>query len=97
MAILPRSSYYDKHYRQSASLIRARQPYLVRNIFTGLGLCSFTIGVYWYTINAVGQDDFSDVPIPDAPAQPPHSPHTGVERPVSAAALNTQKEERSKS
>lgn len=48
----------------------------------------------WWTINAVAQDDFSDVPIPDASAQPPHSPHTGVERSVSAAALNNQKEER---
>ena len=42
---LPRSSYYDKHYRQTASLIRARQPYLVKNIFTGLGLLAFTVGV----------------------------------------------------
>lgn len=50
-----------------------------------------------WTINAVAQDDFSDVPIPDAPAQPPHSPHTGVEKSVSAAALNKQKEERLKS
>ncbi|CAF9920120.1 hypothetical protein IMSHALPRED_004820 [Imshaugia aleurites] len=97
MAILPRSSYYDKHYRQSPALIRARQPYLVRNIFTGLGLCAFTIGVYSWTINAVAQDDFSDVPIPDAPAQPPHSPHTGVEKSVSAAALDQQKAERLKS
>lgn len=40
-----RSNYYDKHYRQSAALIRARQPYLVKNIFTGLGLCAFTIAV----------------------------------------------------
>ncbi|KAM0802467.1 hypothetical protein BDR22DRAFT_844696 [Usnea florida] len=97
MAILPRSSYYDKHYRPSASLIRARQPYLVRNIFTGLGLFTFTIAVYSWTINAIAQDDFSDIPIPDAPAQPPHSPHTGVEKPVSAVALNQQKEERLKS
>ena len=50
-----------------------------------------------WTINAVAQDDFSDVPIPDAPAQPPHSPHTGVEKSVSAAALDQQKAERLKS
>ena len=50
-----------------------------------------------WTINAVAQDDFSDVPIPDAPAQPPQAPHAGVERSVSAAALNKQKEERLKS
>ncbi|KAL9135979.1 MAG: hypothetical protein Q9175_002822 [Cornicularia normoerica] len=100
MPILPPSSYYDKHYRPGASLIRARQPYLIRNIFTGLGLCTFTISVYVWTINAVAQDDFSDVEIPDAPAapaQPPHSPHTGVEKSISAAALNERKEERLKS
>ncbi|KAL6720740.1 hypothetical protein ACLMJK_002665 [Lecanora helva] len=97
MPILPRSSYYDKHYRPTAALIRARQPYLVRNIFTGLGICAFTIGVYTFTINAVAQDDFSDVPVPDAPAQPPHSPHTGVETATSIEALNQRKEERLRS
>jgi hypothetical protein len=42
---IPKSSYYDAHYRQSASLLRARQPYLVKNIFTGLGIFAFTVGV----------------------------------------------------
>lgn len=42
---IPRSSYYTKDYRQTAALIRARQPYLVKNIFTGLGIASFAIGV----------------------------------------------------
>lgn len=50
-----------------------------------------------WTINAVAQDDFSDVPIPDAPAQPPHSPHTGVETAVDEAAFNRRKEELLKS
>lgn len=31
-----------------------------------------------FTINAVAQDDFSDVQVLDAPEQPPHTPHTGV-------------------
>ena len=47
-----------------------------------------------WTINAVAQDDFSDVPIPDVPAQPPHTPHTGVEKPVNEALFNQQKDER---
>ena len=47
-----------------------------------------------FTLNAVAQDDFSDVPIPDAPAQPPHSPHAGVERSISVAVYNKQKQER---
>ena len=31
-----------------------------------------------FTIHAVAQDDFSDVQVPDAPEQPPHTPHAGV-------------------
>lgn len=42
---IPRSSYYDKHYRQSAALIRARQPYLAKNLVTGAAIFSFAIGV----------------------------------------------------
>ncbi|KAI9756160.1 MAG: Nucleolar protein 12 [Chaenotheca gracillima] len=78
MAIIPRSSYYDAHYRQTAALMRARRPYLIRNIITGSCIFGFAIGVYAFTINAISQDDFEDVPIPDAPAQTPHAPHTGT-------------------
>lgn len=42
---IPRSSYYDKNYKQSAALIRARRPYLIRNSLTGLGLFAFCMGV----------------------------------------------------
>lgn len=42
---VPRSSYYDKDYRQSAALIRARRPYLVKNILTGTAIFAFAIGV----------------------------------------------------
>ncbi|MCJ1280942.1 hypothetical protein MMC26_000260 [Xylographa opegraphella] len=87
MAIIPRSSYYDKNYRQTAALIRARQPYLIRNIITGTAIFGFAISVYAFTIRAVAQDDFSDVQIPDAPSQPPHTPNAGVERAVSSAAV----------
>ncbi|KAE8442675.1 hypothetical protein EG329_002973 [Mollisiaceae sp. DMI_Dod_QoI] len=73
MALLPRSSYYDKHYKQSAALIRARRPYLVRNSLTGLGLFAFCIGVYSWTITAVSQDEFEDVKVPEAPAQAPQA------------------------
>ncbi|MCJ1419777.1 hypothetical protein MMC32_006133 [Xylographa parallela] len=87
MAIIPRSSYYDKNYRQTAALIRARQPYLIRNIITGTAIFGFAISVYAFTIRAVAQDDFSDVQIPDAPSQPPHTPNAGVERAVSSIAV----------
>ncbi|EED16067.1 conserved hypothetical protein [Talaromyces stipitatus ATCC 10500] len=62
------SSYYGKDYRAGAALLRARRPYLVRNTLTGLGLCGFVVGVYVFTIRAVGQEDFSDVVVPPAPA-----------------------------
>ncbi|KAL1990286.1 hypothetical protein VTN49DRAFT_6125 [Thermomyces lanuginosus] len=63
------SSYYDKDFRAGAALLRARRPYLVKNALTGLGLCMFTIGVYAFTIRAVGQEDFSDVKVPDQPVE----------------------------
>ncbi|KAI9871476.1 MAG: hypothetical protein M1830_002876 [Pleopsidium flavum] len=88
MPVIPRSSYYDTHYRQSAALIRARRPYLVRNVITGAAIFGFAISVYAFTIKAVAQDDFSDVQIPDAPAQPAHTPNVGVARPASSAPLN---------
>jgi cytochrome c oxidase assembly factor 3, fungi type len=45
MASLPKSSYYDNHYRQTAALIRARQPYLIKNIITGTSLFALAIGI----------------------------------------------------
>jgi len=83
MAVLPRSSYYDKHYRQSAALIRARRPYLVRNIITGTGIFAFTVGVYAFTIRAVAQDEFEDVRVPDEPVQAPRAgASTNINGPV---------------
>lgn len=31
-----------------------------------------------FTIKAVGQDDFEDVKVPDAPVQPPKTPNVAV-------------------
>ncbi|MCJ1351852.1 MAG: hypothetical protein MMC33_001836 [Icmadophila ericetorum] len=87
MPLVPRSSYYDKEYRQTAALIRARQPYLIKNIITGTAIFTFAIGVYAFTINAVAQDDFEDVEIPDAPVQSAHTPNVGVERGVEAEEM----------
>jgi hypothetical protein len=49
---MPQSSYYDKQNKPTAALYRARQPYLVKNIGTGLVLLGFvgavcTWIVYW--------------------------------------------------
>ncbi|KAG8626931.1 hypothetical protein KVT40_005876 [Elsinoe batatas] len=73
---VPQSSYYDRYNRPTAALQRARRPYLVKNALTGLGVFGFAVGVYVFTIKAVAQDDFDDVPIPDAPIQPAQAPHT---------------------
>jgi len=61
MAGVQPSSYYSNTQRAGASLNRARRPYLFRNIFTGIGLAGFTIGVFLYTMRAIGTDEFDDV------------------------------------
>ncbi|QIW96922.1 hypothetical protein AMS68_002440 [Peltaster fructicola] len=66
---LPQASYYDAKYRPTAALYRARQPYLIKNAVTGLCIIGFVGAVYSFTIKAIGQDDFSDVPMPAAPVQ----------------------------
>ncbi|EAQ93561.1 predicted protein [Chaetomium globosum CBS 148.51] len=43
--VLSRSSYYDNRNRQSAALIRARRPYLVKNAVVGLSISAFAIGI----------------------------------------------------
>ncbi|OHE92309.1 hypothetical protein CORC01_12371 [Colletotrichum orchidophilum] len=68
-----KSSYYDRNLRQGPALIRARKPYLTKNLAVGTGLWCFVGAVYWYTIKAVGQDEFEDVKVPDAPRQPAKS------------------------
>lgn len=72
---IPQSSYYDRHNRPTAALYRARQPYLIKNAFTGLAIITFAAGVYAFTIRAVAQDEFEDVQVPDAPVTPGHAPH----------------------
>ncbi|PKS10527.1 hypothetical protein jhhlp_002280 [Lomentospora prolificans] len=69
MAGAPKASYYDRNLRQGPALIRARRPYLVKNAITGIGLFCVVGGVYWWTIRAIGQDNFEDVKVPDAPAR----------------------------
>ncbi|EHY59703.1 hypothetical protein ABEF92_008305 [Exophiala dermatitidis] len=65
---LKRSSYYNPDYRAGAALNRARRPYLFKNLITGACIFSFAIGVFAFTLKAVGQDNFEDVVVPDAPA-----------------------------
>ncbi|KAI9247140.1 hypothetical protein BDA99DRAFT_489435 [Phascolomyces articulosus] len=53
-----------KGYGFSPALERTRQPFRVRNMATLFALLGFTGGVYAYSMLAVKQDDFSDVPMP---------------------------------
>jgi cytochrome c oxidase assembly factor 3 len=45
----------------SAGLMRAREPYRVKNALTGLAIGSFIVGVWLYSMSAVKQDNFDDV------------------------------------
>ncbi|GMM29449.1 Coa3 protein [Martiniozyma asiatica (nom. inval.)] len=57
--------YYDPQtHLMSPAMLRARQPYVVKNV---IGLAIFTaipIGIYLYTYSFLNQDDFDDIPIP---------------------------------
>lgn len=58
-----RSSYYGASgYSPSEGLKRARRPFRARNAITGLAILGFAASVYGYSISAVKQDDFSDLP-----------------------------------
>ncbi|KAK5940431.1 hypothetical protein PMZ80_006846 [Knufia obscura] len=74
--ILKRSSYYKPDYTQSAALIRARRPYLFKNTITGICIASFAIGVFAFTLRAVGQEEFGDVVVPTGP--PPKTPNVAT-------------------
>ncbi|KAI0322488.1 hypothetical protein OF83DRAFT_1161184 [Amylostereum chailletii] len=45
----------------SPGLLRAREPYRVKNAITGTIVASFIVGVWWYSMMAVKQDNFDDV------------------------------------
>ncbi|KAH9002232.1 Oxysterol-binding protein-domain-containing protein [Lactarius hatsudake] len=45
----------------SRGLLRAREPYRVKNAITGLAISSFAVGVWLYSMSAVKQDNFDDV------------------------------------
>lgn len=53
-------SYRPSGY-MSRGLLRAREPYRVKNAMTGLAISSFAVGVWLYSMRAVKQDNFDDV------------------------------------
>lgn len=68
MAFEGQASYYNKN-QHSPALIRARKPYMVKNAAVGAGIFVVAATVYYYTIKAVGQDNFEDVKVPETPAK----------------------------
>ncbi|KAG5975362.1 hypothetical protein E4U58_001224 [Claviceps cyperi] len=66
----PRStqySHYDRRYRQGPALVRARRPYVFKTAVLGVALAGLSFSIYYYTLNAIGQDSFDDVKVPDEP------------------------------
>ena len=45
----------------SPGLLRAREPYRVKNAITGIALGAFAVGIWAYSLSAVRQDVFDDV------------------------------------
>ncbi|KAJ2799097.1 hypothetical protein H4R20_004567 [Coemansia guatemalensis] len=56
-------------YRFTDSIERGRQPYAIKNVATAFGLAGLCASVYFYSLYAVKQEDYSDVPMPDMPSQ----------------------------
>ncbi|KAJ2400884.1 hypothetical protein GGI23_001758 [Coemansia sp. RSA 2559] len=54
-------------YRFRKSIERGRSRYSIRNAITALGLAGAVTGIYFYSLHAVKQEDFSDVPMPPEP------------------------------
>lgn len=68
MAILPhqRKGYYSRSQgRMSNALLRAREPYLKKNLLLGGFLFSIFFGTIGYTFYKIfDSDEFQDIPIP---------------------------------
>lgn len=63
--LMNNNGYYEKHtYRMSPALLRARQPYFVKNMIGLVILVAIPVGIFTYTYNFLNQDDFDDIPIP---------------------------------
>jgi len=59
-----KASYHPGGYGVSKGLKRARRPFRTANFITGSLITAFAASVYFYSIRAVAQDDFSDLDQP---------------------------------
>ncbi|ORX93032.1 hypothetical protein K493DRAFT_316208 [Basidiobolus meristosporus CBS 931.73] len=57
----------ERGYGFTQAMQRARLPYRNKNVITGVALFGFVASVYYYSVAAVKQDDFDDIPLPPAP------------------------------
>lgn len=62
--VLPERKEYQKYGGQNPAMLRARAPYRVRNMVALALLIGICVSIYSYTIFAIGQDSFEDVPMP---------------------------------
>ncbi|KAJ1935516.1 hypothetical protein FBU59_005360 [Linderina macrospora] len=54
-------------YQFKKSIQRGRQQYMIKNVLTAFGLGGLCTAIYFYSLNVVQQEDFSDVPMPPEP------------------------------
>ncbi|TFL05974.1 hypothetical protein BDV98DRAFT_242398 [Pterulicium gracile] len=54
-------SYRPKSHTMSAGLLRAREPYRIRNMITGFAVGAIGVSIWAWSISAVKQDEFTDV------------------------------------
>ncbi|KAJ2489212.1 hypothetical protein IWW37_004193 [Coemansia sp. RSA 2050] len=70
--------YGDYHYRESIE--RGRQSYTKSNVLTALGLGGLVAGIYFYSLKAVRQEDYSDIPMPPEPSAEQKSKYESADK-----------------
>lgn len=63
-SIKPSPYHNPQNYVMTPAALRARRPFFWKNIGLASVLFTLTGGIYFYTLNALTQDDFGDIPIP---------------------------------
>ncbi|VVT55767.1 uncharacterized protein SAPINGB_P004728 [Magnusiomyces paraingens] len=63
---LLRTSKYQNpvNYTMTPAALRARKPYFWKNTIASIVLFGVVGGIYFYSLNALVQDDFGDIPVP---------------------------------
>ncbi|KAJ1675250.1 hypothetical protein EV182_001634 [Spiromyces aspiralis] len=57
-------AFHDTGYAYRQSIERGRSRYRTRNLLTAASLGLGVIGIYYYVIWSVEQEDYSDIPMP---------------------------------